>query len=223
MAHQRVHSFQLQQRDTLLSGQGEDLLLLVEHPPTITLGRRATADSLRVSEAEIHRSGVDLRTIERGGEATFHGPGQLVGYPVVRLASFRRDVPAFVAGLEEAMILFLAELGIEAGRREGHPGVWVGQDKVGAVGIHIRRFVSIHGFALNLTIEPEAFSSIVPCGIRDGGVTSVKRLLGRAPSPQEAAPQMAKKVGEVLGARLERIPSPLGEEEGASLGKKRLR
>lgn len=154
-----------------------DLLLLVQHPPVITLGRGGGAEDLRVSEATLRRLGVGLFQTERGGRATYHGPGQLVAYPILRLPD--GDFHAYLRRLEEAVIHLLAEVGIAAGRLEGYPGVWVGRNKIAAVVVAVRDGVTTHGLALNVDPPMEHFSLIVPCGLTDKGVTSMRRELGR--------------------------------------------
>lgn len=190
-----VHALQLQLRDELLSGGGRPTLLLVEHDPVVTLGRRAGDDAFSVPPAELSSRGIEVVRVERGGLATYHGPGQLVGYPILPLPRFGLDVPAFVAHLEGTMVETARDLGLHAGRREGFPGAWVGTRKIGAVGIHVRRLVSIHGFALNLDVDLGAYELILPCGIppEQGTISSVARLAGAAPSPREVAPAVARR------------------------------
>jgi len=163
------------------AGTVPDLLLFVEHPHVLTLGVRgdggrshvlATADALAARRIDIHETG-------RGGDVTYHGPGQVVGYPIIDLKPDRCDVHRYVRDLEEVLIRAVAEYGIDAGRIEGLTGVWVGQEKLAAIGVRISRWVTSHGFALNVTTDLEYFELIVPCGIADRGVTSLARLLGR--------------------------------------------
>ena len=149
----------------------EDLLLLLEHPPVVTLGRTA-------HEANVLRpEGLDVVAVERGGDVTFHGPGQLVGYPIfdLREPPFRQDLHWFLRTLEEALIVALAELGIAAGRNAGLTGVWTGGRKIASIGIHVKQWVTWHGFALNVTTDLAQFERIVPCGIKDVEMTSVER------------------------------------------------
>ena len=170
-----------------------DTLVLLEHEPVITLGRSAKASNLLVSEAELARRGVALYRIERGGDVTFHGPGQLVGYPVFQL---RRGLVHHVETLAAALVAVCAELGISAQWRSDPAGVWVGRDKVAAFGLHVHQGVAIHGFALNVTTPLEAFGAIVPCGLRAAGVTSLAELTGgRCPTPENLAPRVAAAVG----------------------------
>jgi len=165
-----------------------DVLLLLEHSPVLTLGRGAEPEDIKVSREELERHGVGVFQTDRGGNVTYHGPGQIVGYPIIDLAPDRCDVRRYVRGLEDTMIGALAEFGVKAGRIEGWTGVWVGEKgkdarKIGAIGLHLSRWVTTHGFALNLTTDLSHFDFIVPCGIREAGVTSVERELGRGERP----------------------------------------
>jgi lipoyl(octanoyl) transferase len=163
-----------------------DQLLLLQHPPVITLGVKARDDRTHVlaSPDELARQGVGLFETGRGGDVTYHGPGQLVGYPIIDLNPDRRDVHRYVRDLEQVLIEVAASFGIEAGRKAGLTGVWVGEDKLAAIGVRIARWVTSHGFALNVGTDLGHFALIVPCGIRDKGVTSLERLLGR-PVPMD--------------------------------------
>ena len=156
-----------------------DTLLLLEHPHVFTMGKAASADHLLWDETERTRRGVEVVWSDRGGEATYHGPGQLVGYPIIDLNPGRRDVHRYVRDLETVLIRTAADYGIEAGRVEGLTGVWVGDEKLAAIGVRIARWITSHGFALNVATELDHFKLIVPCGIADRGVTSLERLLGR--------------------------------------------
>jgi lipoyl(octanoyl) transferase len=166
---------QEQVRDQVADGRAPDTLLLLEHEPVITLGRSADPANVLASPEHLRESGISVVRTARGGDVTFHGPGQLVGYPIFRL---QRGVRAHVKGMVAAIIATLDTLGIASVWRESHPGVWVGADKICAVGVHVRRRVSMHGFSLNVDTDLTAFSSIVPCGLHDAGVTSMAKLLG---------------------------------------------
>jgi len=166
------------------AGRIPDLLLLGEHTPVITLGRNARRENLLLPEEELARRGIDVHETDRGGDVTYHGPGQLVGYPILDLGSLRKDVVWYVRSLEEALIRAARSFGIEAarrtapeGKRQLYTGVWVGEEKLAAIGVHISRWVTSHGFAFNVTTNLSHFDFIVPCGIRDKGVTSLERLL----------------------------------------------
>ncbi len=161
-------------------GEIADQLLLIEHPHVITLGRNSQAGNILIPEAELERLGIDRFEINRGGDVTYHGPGQIVGYPIIDLREWKRDVVAYVRGLEEAVIRALAAFGIEGGRETGATGVWVNlqsgeRAKICAIGVHISRWVTTHGFALNWTTDLRYFGHIVPCGLRRP-VTSMEDL-----------------------------------------------
>ncbi len=169
--------------------QVPDTLLLLEHPHVFTLGRSARQEHLlaRPPEVEVHST-------NRGGDITYHGPGQLVGYPILDLSALRKDVVWYVRSLEEALIAALAEFGIAAGRRAGLTGVWVGTGKIAAIGVHVSRWVTSHGFALNVHPDLRYFQCIVPCGIRQYGVTSMERELGGAPEMQSVKLAVARRM-----------------------------
>lgn len=161
------------------AGSIPDTLLLLEHDPVFTLGRNARRDNVLLPEQALRARGFDVFEAGRGGDVTYHGPGQVVGYPILDLAPDRRDVHRYVRDLEEVMIRTCADYGIEAGRIAGLTGCWVGDEKVGAIGVRISRWVTSHGFALNVATDLQAFRLIVPCGIKERGVTGLSRLLGR--------------------------------------------
>ena len=189
-------------------GKVGDVLLLLEHPTVLTLGRGASRADVLASPEVLEARGVEVHETDRGGEVTYHGPGQIVGYPILYLAPDRKDVRRHVRSVEEGMIRALAEHGIEAGRIAKWPGVWVGSDeradarKVGAVGVHIARWVTTHGFALNANTALEDFQLIVPCGIREAGVTSMERELGRPVDVAAVQESLARAFGAVLEAEL---------------------
>ena len=157
-----------------------DQLLLLEHPPVITLGVKARTDrsNLLASPSDLEAAGVELFETGRGGDVTYHGPGQLVGYPIISLKPDRTDVHRYVRDLEEVMIRAAAAFGITAHRSPGLTGAWVGDEKLAAIGVRIARWVTSHGFALNVTTDLAHFGLIVPCGISDKGVTSLEKLKG---------------------------------------------
>ena len=156
-----------------------DVLLLVEHEPVITLGRGTRPGSLPVSPSTLERRGVAVFEVERGGDVTFHGPGQLVGYPIIDLRQHREDLHWYLRQLEAGLIAGLASIGIEAGPNPGLTGVWTSGRKIASIGIHVKQWVTFHGFALNVTTDLSYFDLIVPCGIPDVVMTSVSRELGR--------------------------------------------
>jgi len=157
-----------------------DLLLLVEHEPVITLGRGTRSTSLPLAPAELARRGIPVVEIERGGDVTWHGPGQLVGYPILDLGGHRQDLHWYLRTLEEALIRALATLGLTAGREAGSTGVWTRGRKIASIGVHVRRWITFHGFALNVQPDLRSFNLIVPCGIEGVDMTSIARELGLA-------------------------------------------
>jgi lipoate-protein ligase B len=177
-------------------------LFLLEHPPTITLGRSARRSNLRLSEAEYTRRGMEVVRVLRGGDVTYHGPGQLVGYPVVNLDRLHCSVPEWVGGICDALIAVLAQLGVQARWSDVHPGVWVGQEKIAAVGFRISRRISTHGFALNLNPDLSHFETIVPCGLPDLGVTSLERLGCTVLDMRDVAGLVAGQIAARFGWRL---------------------
>ena len=163
------------------AGRIPDQLLLLQHPPVITLGVKARSDRSHVlaTDSELESQGVEFFETGRGGDVTYHGPGQLVGYPILDLKPDRCDVHQYVRDLEEVLIKVAAEFGVSAGRVASLTGVWVGQEKLAAIGVRISRWITSHGFALNVAPNLDHFQLIVPCGITDRGVTSLERLLSR--------------------------------------------
>ncbi len=182
LARQREH------RRAIQAGTASEEIWLLEHPPTVTTGRRPAPGT--PGRAFLAGHGVALYATERGGLATYHAPGQLVAYLLIDVARRGIGVRRLVECMEDAVIHWLDEQGVSAGRREGLPGVWVGSDKIAALGLHVQRGVTLHGLALNLRPDLTGFGLIVPCGVTDGGVTSLQRERGRAPSPAAAAPSL---------------------------------
>jgi lipoyl(octanoyl) transferase len=187
------------------AGAVPDVLLLCEHPHVITLGRNGKLGNLRASDHVLRRMGVSFFETDRGGDITYHGPGQLVGYPILNLAEIRRDVARYMRSLEEAMIRATAEFGIPSRRVAGRTGVWVdaplesgGEEKLAAIGVHLSRWVTSHGFAYNVSTDLRYFDLIVPCGIADRRATSLEKLLGRNVKMEEVSPRIVAHLGEVL-------------------------
>ncbi len=181
---------------------GDESLLLLEHEPVFTLGRNATAAEILMPEERRRELSIEVYETNRGGRVTYHGPGQLVGYPILNLDPDRRDVKAYAHDLEETLIRTLGDLGVageRSPRKDRVTSVWVGNDKIAAIGVHIARWITTHGFALNRTNEPLLhFGGIVPCGITDGGVTSIERVLGRAPDHAEVIGALLPRFAEVF-------------------------
>ena len=195
-----------------------DTLLLLEHDPVYTLGRRAPEEEILLDRDALEERGIAVERTDRGGRVTYHGPGQLVGYPIVRLAT--ADLVGYVRSLERAMIAVAADVGIEAGTIEGLTGIWARDRKLGAIGIHVSRGITTHGFALNVNTDLSMFNGIVPCGIVDRGVTSFAELLGREVPMQEVVRATTRRVAEALGAFrvIEANPAELGFEEAFHVG-----
>ena len=180
-----------------LEGDIEDTLMLLDHPHTYTLGRRAIENDIVYDEAQRAARGIALFNVDRGGRATYHGPGQLVGYPILALGE-RYDVVAYLRKLEEVLIRTAADLGVEAQRDADHTGVWVGKDKIGAIGVKITRGITMHGFAFNVSPDLSMFEGIIPCGIQDRWVTSIQALGGSVLSVREVAGIAAAHLAEVF-------------------------
>jgi lipoate-protein ligase B len=181
----------LQLQERLLQERREqesDVLLLLEHPPVITLGRGAKANHLRLSEATLAARGILVHRVGRGGDITYHGPGQLVGYPIVDLSAQGRDLHRFLRLLEETLLTTLAAFGLRGRRQPGCTGVWVDDAKIASIGIGVRHWVSWHGFALNVSTDLRAFDTIVPCGLAGVTMTSMQALLGTPVSLAEVEP-----------------------------------
>ncbi len=190
-----------------LADEIPDTLILLEHPPVFTAGRRAKPHELLWTASEVEARGGLVRAIDRGGSFTFHGPGQLVGYPILGLGS-KPDAAAYLRGLEEAMISTCADLGVEAARRaDVQTGVWVGDDKICAIGVRLMRTrVTLHGFALNCDTDLAWFAGIVACGLPDHGQTSISRQLGRRVTVDDARPVAARHLAGIFGLDLSPAP-----------------
>ena len=191
------------------AGAVPDVLLLCQHPHVITLGRNGKLGNLRASDRVLRQMGVSFFETDRGGDITYHGPGQLVGYPIVNLGDIRRDVAWYMRGLEEAMIRATAEFGVPSRRVAGRTGVWVdvptgqdGEEKLAAIGVHLSRWVTSHGFAYNVSTDLRYFDLIVPCGIADKRATSLEKLLGNRVNMEEVSPKIVAHLGELLGLDL---------------------
>ncbi len=203
-----------------LAGVAEDTLILLEHPSVFTAGRGWKPEHIVWSEERIRAAGGELRFIDRGGSLTFHGPGQLVGYPILDLGG-KPDALRFVRDLEEVVIRSSADVGVELHRSEVQSGVWSGARKVAAIGVRLMRMrVSLHGFALNCTTDLSWYDAIVPCGLADEGVTSLSELAGRQVTVDEMAPIVAHRFADVFGISLDRKdhawPSPSASIAAAS-------
>ena len=230
--------WEMQRRAVAAVGEGRTphILILLQHPPTYTLGVRGKAEHLLASEEALARLGARVYRVDRGGDVTFHGPGQVVGYPIFRLDAWREGPLWYVRRLEAALIDVLAALGIAAGRVEGQPGVWVGPDadarsgppsggaaKVAAIGVRVSRGVTSHGFALNVSPDLSYFAHIVPCGLSDAAVTSVERVLGRPVPLRQMEDLIIDSLGRVFGLEMVKaragrpvsVETPVAAQTGA--------
>jgi lipoyl(octanoyl) transferase len=184
--------------DGLRSGEGDEQLLLLEHPHVFTLGRGADSSNILADPSRLRSLSIEVHETGRGGDVTYHGPGQLVGYPIINLKPDRCDVHRYVRDIEEVLIRSIGEFGIDGGRIAGLTGVWVGDEKIAAIGVRIARWITSHGFALNVNTDLDYFRMIVPCGIPDKGVTSLSRLLGRQVEMGDVARIVTRHFAEVF-------------------------
>jgi lipoyl(octanoyl) transferase len=182
----------------VVEGKRPPTLLLLEHPRVITLGRKATGENLLFPESWYREQGFELYWVERGGDVTYHGPGQLVGYPIFPVD---REVRRFLRQIEEVIVRVAADYGLEAYPTPGYAGVWVGEDKLCAIGVAVKEGVSFHGFALNVSTDLNDFSVIVPCGLKGKGVTSLERLLGRKVPMAEVKARVVEAFAQVFGMK----------------------
>ena len=183
------------------------LLLLLQHPPVITLGRGGQKVHLLAPESSLAARGIEFFEVERGGDITYHGPGQLVGYPILDLAEHGRDLHRYLRNLERVLIETLLSFGVEASRSFGRTGVWVGGGKIASIGIHVTRWVTRHGFALNVEMDLAPFELIVPCGIHGAAATSMARELSRSVAVDEVIPVLVERFETTLGICL--VPTSL--------------
>jgi len=212
--YQETWELQLRLVRERAQGHIPDQLLLLEHPHVFTLGRRGRTANVLSSDQDIVAAGAQLIHSDRGGDVTYHGPGQLVGYPILYLEESERDVPRYVRRLEEAIVRTLAGFGIAAGREPGFPGVWVREEKVCAVGVKISEWVTLHGFALNVSTDMSMWRHIVPCGIAGKGVTSMERLLPSAPSTNAVGERFVERFGDVFERRMVTRPAGVAAARG---------
>lgn len=187
------------------AGTIPDTLLLLEHAHVYTLGRNAKREHLLASSERLAELGIQVVETDRGGDITYHGPGQLVGYPILDLTKHRRDIAWYMRSLEEVFIGVAQDFGIQAGRLAGTPGVWVGDEKLVAMGVHVSRWITSHGFAFNVDTDLRYFDCIVPCGLRDRGVTSLAKLLGGPVQMEAVTEQVVKHFGNVFGMEMEPV------------------
>lgn len=198
-----AHELQKELQARRIAGDVEDIVLVLEHPPVLTLGRSAKARHVLVSAEVLEARGMTVHEVGRGGDVTYHGPGQLVAYPIIDLKPDRKDVRKYVWSLEETMIRTCADLGVTAARVQGLNGAWVADRKIGAVGVRISRWVTMHGLALNVDSDLTHFDLIVPCGIADKAVTSLTSELGRTVGVADVARPLAHHLASLFGAEPE--------------------
>lgn len=210
-----AEAYALQQRVVAARKGGaiEDVFLFCEHPHVVTLGRSANRANLLASEHVLKQKGVELHATNRGGDVTYHGPGQIVGYPILNLNEIKRDVGWYVRTLEEGMIRASADFAVNAFRVPGKTGIWVkagdSEEKLAAIGVHITRWVSSHGFAFNVSTDLRYFDLIIPCGIADRKATSLEKLLGRRVLLNEVKPHLTSHFAESFSLR----PAAISREE----------
>ncbi len=192
-------------RREIRAGRSTEHLLLLEHDPVFTLGRSASPNDLIASQAWLAERGIEVHETNRGGQVTYHGPGQLVGYPIFNLSPDRRDVRRYVRDLQEVLIRTLGDFGIEGRRREGQEfiGVWVGVEKIASIGVHLARWITIHGFALNVATDLDHFTGIVACGLPRVRMTSIERLTGQRVRLSAIAARVAHHAGAVYDRQMD--------------------
>lgn len=228
--YEPMHALQRRLVEARARGLVGDTILLLEHDPVVTLGRAAKPENVLLAREALAARGVDLEATGRGGDVTFHGPGQLVGYPIFDLRPDRCDVRRYVRSLADLMIRLARKYGVESGEVDGLIGIWVDRErstewagpawarelaKLGAIGVRISRWITMHGFALNLRTDLGFFGLIVPCGIRDHGVTTLAELVEGAPSPREAALAAKDELEAALDVRVPRVEDAEGADDAA--------
>ncbi|MDA8210778.1 MAG: lipoyl(octanoyl) transferase LipB [Clostridia bacterium] len=181
---------------------GHDTLILVEHPPVFTIGKSGSRENLHIPPEHLEEKGIAVYEIDRGGDITYHGPGQLVGYPILNLERHGKDLHKLIWKYEEVIIRTLAGFGIAGLRLEQYPGVWVGEEKIAALGIGVSKWIAYHGFALNVNPNLSHFKMITPCGIHDKSVTSLELLLGHQVKMEEVTERLVQRFGEVFNMEM---------------------
>lgn len=209
-----VHRLQHAMHALRVAGAVGDVLITVEHEPVVTVGRLGSMDNVLVSRDQLDASGIAFHEIERGGDVTYHGPGQLVVYPILDLSEYGRNVKGFVERLEETILSTLGAFGIAGQRIAGQPGVWVEGRKIASIGIHVRRWVTMHGLALNVDVNHDHFAMIRPCGL-DVETISMRAILGESPSLEAVRSRWLQEASEVFGWSVSRDR----ESSGAGAGR----
>lgn len=201
-------AFELQQKLVKMRAQDavNDTLILLEHPPVFTVTTQDTLKNILASPQELQEKGISLCTTNRGGDITYHGPGQLVGYPIMDLKAHGKDLHKYIRAIEEMIIRLLMDYTITANRDPEHPGVWVGDEKIAAIGIAVKSsWITMHGFSFNINPDLSHYSFIVPCGISDRGVTSLSKILGRSISQAQVRERLIHHYGELFNLRTKKI------------------
>jgi lipoyl(octanoyl) transferase len=188
----------------LQEGKGSEVFILLEHPHVITLGRGFHVENLLFSPELLKKQGVTVEETARGGDVTYHGPGQIVGYPIISIAD-KPDLHLYLRNLEELMIRTVGDFGIQADRKPGMTGIWVGDEKIGAIGVRVVRWITTHGFALNVNTDLKYFDYIVPCGIKQFGVTSLQKLLNREIPIEEVHQSLINHFGQIFDRKMEEV------------------
>jgi lipoyl(octanoyl) transferase len=212
LEYQKAWDLQRQVNRARLVGEIADTLILTEHPHTFTLGKTGEENNLVTEESALQQRGIKVYRIDRGGDITYHGPGQIIGYPILDLKQYYLDVHRYLRELEEVLIAMLSEYGLSGKRFEGFTGVWVNGAKVSAIGIKVSRWVTMHGFALNVNTDLSYFGNIVPCGIPDKPVTSMQKLLGYEVDCAEVQEIIVEKFQDIFSIEL--AEQSLGKIEG---------
>ena len=198
-SYQETWDLQKRLHNQRVAGKIDDTLILVEHEPVYTIGKNADHSNL----LENHPVDIKIYQVERGGDITYHGPGQLVGYPILDLRGYQKSVGWYMRSLEEVLILTLTEFGISAGRRPRFTGVWIGEEKIAALGVRLSRWVSMHGFALNVNTDLSYYTGIVPCGISQFGITTMRKILKREVNIDEVKAVIIKYFSKVFEVEME--------------------
>ncbi len=218
LPYQEAEDLQARLREDLRRQRGPESLLLLAHPPVYTLGRNARREDILLPDSALRSQGIEVHQCNRGGQVTYHGPGQLVGYPILNLSPDRRDIRRYVRDLQETLLRTLSDVGVEAQLRDGQEyiGVWVGKAKIASIGVHLSRWITSHGFALNVTTDLSLFKGIVACGLSGVSMTSIEAETGKALDLREVATLCAGHFSEVFGRRLVSQPQLGGSSPEAT-------
>ena len=200
--YMQSYNLQTELLNRRINGEIEDTLLLLEHPPVVTIGKSGKLENILATEIQFAEKGISVFFMDRGGDVTYHGPGQLVGYPILDIGSRGRDLHQYVHNLEEVMIRTLGDFGINAFRDNTHPGVWIGDEEIAAIGLKVKKWVSMHGFALNINTDLEPFSLINPCGFADRRATSMSYILSQKLSMAIVTERLIAHFTEIFNAQV---------------------